>query len=171
MLIQNDFREFSTLLKDNDVDFVILGGCAVAFYGYVRNTQDLDILFRTDERGVRGVVAALRAFGFPEGTVDAATVAKAGNVLRMGIAPVRIELLNSLSGLTFDEVWAGRAPGTYGGVPVSFIGRGELIRNNRAAGRPKDLADIDELHRRESPPGGVHEPRRGQSRGRTHHER
>jgi len=170
MYIQNDFREFLKLLKDHDVDFVILGGYAVAFHGYVRNTQDLDILFRNDERGVRGVLAALRAFGFPEGTVDAPTVAQPGNVLRMGIPPVRIELLNSLSGLTFDEVWAGRVPGTYGDVPVAFIGRNELIQNKRAAGRPKDLADIDELHRRESPADRAHESGRGRRRGRTHDE-
>jgi len=148
MHIHNDFREFLKLLKDHDVDFVVLGGYAVAFHGYVRNTQDIDILFRNDERGVRGVLAALRAFGFPEGTVDSATVAEPGNVLRIGIPPVRIELLNSLSGLTFDEVWAGRVEGTYGEVPVYFIGRDELIRNKRAAGRGKDLIDIDELEKR-----------------------
>lgn len=148
MHIHNDFREFLRLLKDHDVDFVVLGGYAVAFHGYVRNTQDIDILFRNDEKGVRGVLAALQAFGFPEGTVDKATVAEPGNVLRMGIPPVRIELLNSVSGLTFDEVWAGRVEGTYGGVPVFFIGRDELIRNKRAAGRGKDLVDIEEIEKR-----------------------
>ena len=65
MHIQNDFKEFLRLLKAHDVDFVILGGYAVAFHGYVRNTQDLDILFRADDHGVRGVLAALREFGFP----------------------------------------------------------------------------------------------------------
>src|SRR5450759_4905596 len=113
MPIQNDFREFLRLLKVRHVDFVILGGYAVAFHGYVRNTQDLDILFRADDRGVRGVMAALQDFGFPAGTVTPEEVARPGNIIRMGIPPVRIELLNSVSGVTFDEVWAGRVAADY----------------------------------------------------------
>jgi len=148
MHIQNDFREFLRLLKAHDVDFVILGGYAVAFHGYVRNTQDLDVLFRADERGVGGLMMALQDFGFPEGTVSAAELARPGNVVRMGVPPVRIELLNRVSGVTFDAVWRGRIEGHYDDVPVAYIGRAELIRNKRAAGRPKDLADVDELRRR-----------------------
>lgn len=148
MPIQNDFREFLRLLKVRHVDFVILGGYAVAFHGYVRNTQDLDILFRADDRGVRGVMAALQDFGFPAGTVTPEEIARPGNIIRMGIPPVRIELLNSVSGVTFDEVWAGRVAADYGDVPVAYIGRTELIRNKNASGRPKDLADVDALSRR-----------------------
>jgi predicted nucleotidyltransferase len=147
MHIQNDFREFLRLLKAHDVDFVILGGYAVAFHGHVRNTQDLDIFFRADERGVGGLVMALRDFGFPEGTISAAEIARPGNVIRMGVPPVRIERLNRVSGVTFDEVWAGHVAGHYDNVPVAYIGLAELLRNKAAAGRTKDLADIEELSR------------------------
>ena len=147
MPIQNDFREFLRLMKAHDVDFVVLGGYAVAFHGYVRNTQDLDILFRADARGVRGVLAALLDFGFPAGTVTAEEVGRPGNIIRMGIPPVRIELMNSVSGVTFDEVWVGRVAGDYGDVAIAYIGRAELLRNKTASGRPKDLADVDELSR------------------------
>jgi hypothetical protein len=152
MHIQNDFKEFLRLLKAHDVDFVILGGYAVAFHGYVRNTQDLDILFRADDHGVLGVLGALRAFGFPEDSVSAADIARPGNVIRMGVPPVRIELLNTVSGVAFDEVWAGRIAGHYDDVPVAYIGRAELIRNKMASGRPKDLADVDELSRQSGSP-------------------
>ncbi len=135
------------MLSAHDVDFVILGGYAVAFHGYVRNTQDLDILFRADDDGVRRVLAALRGFGFPEDSVSAEDLAQPGNVIRMGVPPVRIELLNTVSGVSFDEVWTGRIAGRYDDVPVAYIGRTELIRNKMAAGRAKDLADVDELSR------------------------
>jgi predicted nucleotidyltransferase len=147
MRIQNDFKEFLRLLKAHDVDFVILGGYAVAFHGYVRNTQDLDILFRANDRGVRGLLAALGDFGFGEGAVTAAEIARPGSVIRMGVPPVRIELLNRVNGVTFDEVWAGRVAGHYDDMPVAYIGLAELLRNKAAAGRAKDLADIEELSR------------------------
>ncbi|MCC6465981.1 MAG: hypothetical protein IT463_11635 [Planctomycetes bacterium] len=153
MRIQNDFREFLRLLKAHNVEFVILGGYAVAFHGYVRNTQDLDILFHPNAHGVQGVLAALREFGFPAGSVTAEELAQPGNVIRMGIPPVRIELMNSVSGVTFDEVWSGRIAGDYGDIPVAYIGRTELLRNKRAAGRPKDLADVEELSRAERKSG------------------
>lgn len=152
MHTQNDFREFLKLLKANSVDFVILGGYAVAFHGHVRNTQDLDIFFRADDAGVSGVLQALRDFGFPDGSIPAADLAKEGNIIRMGVPPVRIELLNSISGVTFDEVWAGRAEASYGDVPVAFIGRKELLRNKQASGRGKDLADLEELTKSAPPP-------------------
>ena len=145
MSTQNDFREFLKLLNENDVDFVILGGYAVAFHGHVRNTQDLDILFRADDCGVQGVIASLRSFGFPESAISGEELAYPGNIIRMGIPPVRIELMNQVDGVEFAEVWEGRAKGSYGDVPVAFIGLDELLRNKSAAGRPKDMADLDAL--------------------------
>lgn len=145
MIIHDDFREFLRLLGKHDVDCVILGGYAVAYHGYVRNTQDLDILFRNDGQTVARLVDVLTEFGFPPGTVDAAALAEPGNVIRMGLPPVRIELLNHISGPGFDEVWAGKVEGHYGDLPVFYIGREELVRNKIASGRPKDMADVAEL--------------------------
>ena len=93
------------------------------------------------------MLAALLGFGFPAGTITAEEVGRPGNIIRMGIPPVRIELMNCVSGVTFDEVWSGRVAGDYGDVAIAYIGRSELLRNKRASGRAKDLADVDELLR------------------------
>lgn len=145
MNTHNDFEEFLRLLNSANVEYVIVGGYAVAFHGYVRATNDLDILFRVTRRNVRGIRDALIVFGFPEDAIDPEVFLKPGNIVRMGTPPCRIELLNKVSGITFGEIWAGKVPGAYGAVDVNFIGKDDLVRNKRAAGRPKDLADVDEL--------------------------
>ena len=145
MITHDDFREFLRLLHEHDVECVVLGGYAVAYHGYVRNTQDLDILFRNDEHSVMRLLEVLTAFGFPRGTVDAATLAEPWNAIRIGLPPVRIELFNHVSGPSFEEIWESKVRGHYGDVPVYYIGRDELIRNKTASGRPRDMADVAEL--------------------------
>ena len=145
MNIHEDFEEFLRLLTAQSVEFVIIGGYAVAFHGYVRTTQDMDIFFRNTGENIRRIADALREFGIRLVHDDIAAFHESGSIIRMGVPPVRIELLNSISGCTFDEVWKHRKPGYYGSVPASFISYADLIQNKRASGRPKDIADVDEL--------------------------
>jgi hypothetical protein len=145
MNIHSDFEEFLKLLTEARVEFVLVGGYAVAFYGYVRATFDMDLLFRNTPENVARVCTALRKFGISNECIDPASFAEPGSILRLGLPPTRIELLNKISGVTFDEVWRRRVKGRYGNVPVCFISRRDLIANKKAAGRPKDLADVDEL--------------------------
>ena len=145
MNTHEDFEEFLRLLGEHEVEFVIVGGYAVAFHGYVRTTQDLDLLYRASDVNIGRLRHTLADFGVPVGEDDMAGFRDPGSVIRMGLPPARIELINAVSGLTFDDIWERRVTGRYGSAKVCFISRGDLLANKRASGRPKDLADVDEL--------------------------
>lgn len=145
MNIHDDFEEFLRLLNSESVDYVIVGGYAVAYHGYIRTTQDLDILFANNKDNIEKICRAMIHFGFTEQAFDATDFSEPGSIIRMGVPPVRIELINEISGVTFDEVWITKVTGKYGTVSVFYIGKQELLKNKKAAGRPKDVADIDEL--------------------------
>lgn len=140
-----DFDEFCALLTAREVEFVIVGAHALAFHGAPRFTGDLDILIRPTEDNARRALAAIAEFGFPTAPLTAADIVGGTKVIEMGVAPVQIHVMSEISGVTWDEVWAGREIGPLGPRGVPFIGREEFLRNKRAAGRPKDLADIDAL--------------------------
>ena len=145
MNIHRDFEEFLQSLNGHDAEFVIVGGYAVAFHGYVRTTDDMDLFFRNTAENIDRIRKALKGFGIPTTDAQAREFAEVGSIVRMGLAPVRLEMINAISGLTFDEVWARRVTGTYGHTPVNYISRADLLHNKRESGRPKDLADVDEL--------------------------
>jgi predicted nucleotidyltransferase len=145
MNIHEDFEEFLRLLTDEGSEFVVIGGYAVAFHGYVRATQDIDLFFRNTRDNVARIVRALGRFGLPVGEEVLRDLEEPGNIIRLGVPPVRIELLNSISGRSFDQIWESRETGHYGSIPISFISLADLIANKRESGRPKDAADIDEL--------------------------
>lgn len=140
-----DFNEFCALLTAREVEFVIVGAHALAFHGAPRFTGDLDILIRPTEDNARRALSAIAEFGFPTAPLTAAEIVGGTKIIEMGVAPVQIHVMSEISGVTWDEVWAGREFGPLGPGAVPFIGRDAFLRNKRAAGRPKDLADIDAL--------------------------
>jgi hypothetical protein len=140
-----DFDEFCALLTAREVEFVIVGAHALAFHGAPRFTGDLDILVRPTNENGRRVLAAISEFGFPTTLLTAADIVGGTKVIEMGVAPVQIHLMSQIDGVTWDEVWASRETGSFGPRTVAFIGRDAFLRNKRAAGRPKDLADVDAL--------------------------
>jgi hypothetical protein len=140
-----DFNEFCGLLNAHHVEFVVVGAYALALHGAPRFTGDLDILVRpTLENGTR-LLEAIRAFGFPTGRLSAADIAAGTKVVEMGIVPVQIHVMSQIDGVHWDDVWNSREMTTLGSHPVAFIGRDAFLRNKRAAGRAKDLADIEAL--------------------------
>jgi predicted nucleotidyltransferase len=143
--IHADFEEFLRLLTEVGVEFVIVGGYAVAFHGYVRATNDLDLFFSASDDNIRRIREALKHFGLPTSEEQVAEFQDPGSIIRMGLPPVRIEMINTISGLGWSEVWQRRVAGKYGHVLVSYISLPDLVQNKRIAGRPKDLADVDEL--------------------------
>ena len=145
MNIHEDFEEFLRLLAEQQVEFVIIGGYAVAFHGYVRATQAMDIFFRSSDDNARKILRVLREFGFSVDETILRDLRDPGSIIRMGIPPVRIEMISTISGLSFGEVWQRRIAGNYGNVAVNYISHADLLANKRASGRPKDLADFDEL--------------------------
>jgi hypothetical protein len=140
----DDLLEFLRLLQGNHVDFVLVGGYAVAFHGYIRSTQDLDILYRNTPGNRQGITQALLDFGFPKQVISD-DLFQAGSILRMGLPPSRIEMLNEVSGVSVDEIWQHRVLGDFEGLKVHFISLDDLRKNKKAAGRAKDLLDLAEL--------------------------
>jgi len=128
---------------------VVVGALALAFHGYPRYTGDVDILIRQEPANAARVVAALATFGFGSLGITDEDLLGERAVIQLGHPPVRIDLLTSISGVSFDDAWLGKVAGDFDGVPVHYVGRAELLRNKQAAGRPKDLGDAAELIRRE----------------------
>jgi len=145
MVFEKDFREFCSLLNEEKIDYLIVGGYAVAFHGAPRSTGDIDILVRPEQEHVVRVLAAIERFGFPTLGVTSEYLLVHGKILQLGRVPVQIHVMSSITGVDWNEAWDSRQQGLYGGVPVFFIGLAALIANKAAAARPKDIADIKAL--------------------------
>lgn len=134
-------------MNSHGVEYLLVGGHAVAFHGYPRYTGDIDLWVRASPRNASRIITVLRAFGFGGVGVGTEDFLTAGKVVQLGNPPNRIDLLTSVSGVTFDEAWPSRIEASLDGLPVAFVSRKDLLRNKQAAGRAKDLADIEELTR------------------------
>ena len=140
-----DYRELLALFNAHEVDYLIVGAYALAHYGAPRYTGDLDVYLRPDRENAARALQALDAFGFGGLDVTVEDLAVPGKVVQLGYPPIRIDLVTSLTGITWREAASGKVKASYGAIPVSYIGRNELIRNKRALGRMKDLADVEAL--------------------------
>jgi hypothetical protein len=140
-----DFEDFLRLLETHRVDYMIVGGYAVAYHGFPRFTKDLDIFFADDPENLQRLQDALIAFGFQAASVPLEALGRPGAVLAIGIEPVRIDLLNRIAGVTFTEARPQTVRGRYGTSEVTFIGRADLLQNKRSTGRQRDLGDVEEL--------------------------
>lgn len=156
MKIQKDLREFIVLMNSHAVEYVIVGGHAVAYHGYPRFTGDMDFFVRASAENAGKLVAVLRDFGFSSASDLRPTLVENGKVVQLGRPPNRLDLLTGISGLGFDEALAGSVQTEMDGVPVRMIGFDELVKNKTASGRPKDLADVQQLRMVKPDPGGKH---------------
>ena len=145
MEVAPDFDEFIVCLTAHGVEFVIVGAYALAYHGAPRFTGDLDVLIRPTLENAARLLEALRAFGFPTDDLTPAAVADRRKLLEMGVPPVQIHVMSTISGVEWEDVWSDRVHATFGSHTVPLLGRTTFIQNKRAAGRPKDLADIDAL--------------------------
>lgn len=145
MNTQPDFEDFLRLLEAHGVDYMIVGGYAVAYHGFPRFTKDIDVFFSASPDNVVRLQAALVAFEFQAVSVPLETLARPEAVLAIGVEPVRIDLLNSIAGVSFAAARPNAVRGRYGAVEVTFIGKEDLLRNKRATGRQRDLGDVEEL--------------------------
>jgi hypothetical protein len=147
--LHKDFKEFLQLLTAHRVKFLIVGAHALAAHGQPRYTGDLDVFVESSEKNAKRVVKALAEFGFGSVGLVLRDFTTRGRVTQLGFPPVRIDILTSISGVSFATAWEGRKRGTLGGVAVSYLGKREFIRNKTRAGRPKDLADLALLREQE----------------------
>jgi hypothetical protein len=143
--LQADLREFIGLLNSHNVEYLVVGGHAVAFHGHPRFTGDIDFLIRTTPANAHRVLGVLNAFGFGDLGIAERDLLEAGRVVQLGHPPNRIDLLTSISGVDFDAAWQSRVQTFIDDQPVSLLGWDELLQNKRASGRQKDLADIEKL--------------------------
>jgi len=142
---QRDFEDLCASLNGRNVEYVIVGGYALAFHGAPRFTGDLDIFVRPAQENLERLVAALGDFGFGQTRVDPDELLRQRRILELGRQPVQVHIMASISGVSWEEAWASRQEGKYGDTPARFLGREAFIANKRATGRAKDLADIEAL--------------------------
>jgi predicted nucleotidyltransferase len=143
--LPKDFREFLRLLSAHGVEYVVVGGYAVGFHGYPRATNDLDVWIALSRDNAERAVGALREFGFGTPDLSPDFLLEPKRIIRMGVSPLRIEILNTISGVEFAECFARRISVELDGVTVQLIGLEDLKKNKKAAGRFKDLNDLENL--------------------------
>lgn len=145
MVLNQDFKEFLQSLNDNNVRYLVIGGYALAFHGHPRYTKDLDIWIDMEEDNAARAIQALADFGFGSLGLKPDDFLEPDTVIQLGYPPSRIDLLIGLEGVVFDDCYAHRQMAVIAGVKANVIDRESLVRLKREAGRPQDLADIDNL--------------------------
>jgi hypothetical protein len=145
MEAQPDFKDLLALFNKHRVEYLIAGAYALAFHGAPRYTGDIDLLVRSSEENAARILQALEEFGFGSVGITPEDFVKPSMVIQLGVAPARVDLLTSLTGVEETDAFAGRVAGSYGDIPVHYLGREQFIANKRALGRRKDLADLEAL--------------------------
>ena len=141
--LHRDFKELLKLLNSHSVEYLVVGGYAVNYHGYTRATSDLDVWVGVDPTNAARITEALQEFGFRDANPE--WFREESNIVRMGYAPVRIEILTSISGVDFKDCYTHRIEIMLDGVPANLIDLENLRANKLASGRFKDLNDLEQL--------------------------
>ena len=145
ILLPPDFKEFLQLLNSRRIEYLLVGGYAVGYYGYPRATGDMDVWVAATRENATALAAALEEFGFAAESVQPDLFLQRDRVVRMGVPPLRIDLLTSVSGVDFAQCYAERTVDLIDGVQVNLISLDRLKTNKRAIGRSKDINDLEHL--------------------------
>lgn len=140
-----DFKDFLRLLSEHKVEYLLVGGYAVALHGYVRYTADMDIWILMSPENAARIVSALHAFGLPNAQELEDVFQKEKRVVGMGIPPYKIEVITSIDGVTFEECYWKKQTIAIEGTPIHYISLADLRKNKAASGRFKDLNDLEHL--------------------------
>jgi hypothetical protein len=140
-----DFRELLLEFNAASVEYLVVGAHALAVYGHVRATKDLDVWIRPDSENADKVIAALTSFGAPLNDLSPEDLTSPDTVFQIGIEPLRIDLLTSIDGVDFAEAWIDRFESRFADVPVNVISRRHLIKNKLSTNRLQDRADVEQL--------------------------
>lgn len=143
--IPPDFKEFLQLLNDHQVEYLLVGGYAVGYHGYPRATVDMDIWVAIKVENSEKIVATLRSFGFDVPELEPGIFLQEEKIIRLGVPPVRLEIITSISGVDFDKCYKGRIEAIFDGIKVNIINLEHLKINKLASGRHKDLNDLEHL--------------------------
>lgn len=142
---EQDFLDMIESLEGEDCRYIIVGGYAMAFNGYIRATGDIDILVEPDNKNSRKVLKALKNFGAPMTGLTEADFETEGTIFQIGMPPVRIDIITKIDGVSFDEAYNDRKYYSIKKNRVPYISLDIIIKNKRATGRDKDILDIEEL--------------------------
>ena len=140
-----DFKEFLTLLHTNHVEYLLIGGYAVGYHGYPRATNDLDIWIALNPENAIKMTKVIKDFGFDTSDLSSELFLQKGRIVRMGLPPIRIEVLLEISGVQFNQCYEERIDDVIDDIPVKLINLKHLKTNKRASGRYKDLDDLEHL--------------------------
>jgi len=144
-VLPDDFKEFLKLLRDSDVQYLLIGGYAVGFHGYPRATADMDIWVAVSSENASRLVDVFHRFGVKDAGITADIFQEEGKIIRIGVPPMRIEVLMEIDGVTFDECYPARVTAKIDDQEVYVISRKHLRINKQASGRHKDLDDLENL--------------------------
>ena len=145
MSLNADLREFIELLNSSGIEYVIVGAHSLAFHARPRYTGDLDLLVRPSAQNATKLVSLLRDFGFEKGDFAEADFTVPEQMIQLGCAPKRIDLLTSISGVLIDDAFRTKISTEMESLPIFVLNKELLIQNKRAVGRPQDMADLREL--------------------------
>ena len=143
MEVQRDFRDLLALFNKHKVDYIIVGAYALGFHGAPRYTGDLDVFVKPDLGNAKKIMQALNEFGFESVGLTVEDFVKEGKVVQLGVPPVRIDIITSITGVRWEQAKAGRIEGSFGDLVVHYVGRDDFIANKKALGRKKDMADLE----------------------------
>lgn len=144
-MLNPDFKEFVKLLIKNQVEYLVVGGYAVSVHGYPRYTGDLDIWINPTPKNASLVVQTIDEFGFSSFELKEEDFTKQYGIIQLGYPPVRIDIINTIDGVHFDECYARKAVFEIDGLKINFIKLEDLIKNKKATARPRDIDDIENL--------------------------
>ncbi|MBK1442569.1 nucleotidyltransferase [Parapedobacter sp. ISTM3] len=147
MIFEQDFTDFVQLLNNHQVKYMVVGAYALSFHGRPRHTGDLDIWIKPDAENAGKMVKVIDEFGFGKLGLTEEDFLRENYVTQLGYPPLRIDILNAISGVDFDEAYHTRLETEIDGLDISFISANDLIRNKRNVGRPKDIGDIEALEK------------------------
>jgi hypothetical protein len=145
MEIHKDFKELLELLNEHKVEYLIVGGYALAFHGAPRFTGDIDLLVKPDSKNAKHILSALEEFGFGSLKLSQVDFTTPNNVIQLGNPPVRVDIMTSITAIDWEKAHTDKVQGNYGDTTAYFISKEDFIANKRALGRKKDLADIEAL--------------------------
>ena len=145
MEAQPDFRDLLELFNAHKVEYVIVGGYALAFHGAPRYTGDIDIFVKLTSENAQRILTALDELGFGSVGLMVKDFESPDKVVQLGVPPVRVDIMTSITGVSWEDVFSGCVDGKYGDILVKYIGFDEFISNKRAIGRKKDLSDLEAL--------------------------
>ncbi len=142
--LPKDFKEFIKLLNKNNVRYIVIGGYAVVYHGYVRSTNDIDIWINIHKDNIKKAIKALDEFGFSSLNINFADFSP-NQIIQLGYPPNRIDLITTPAGVDFETCYESKEQVTIDNITVNIIDLANLIKAKRASNRTRDLADIEEL--------------------------